>query len=271
MVRPGDEPLAHSRDGSEPRRRGASRLRRRGAHEASGAGPAEGRATERGERPLLTFRLDPALWQDVRERLAVDGRTLSDVVNQGLTAYAGDVATEAKHESRRRRREVGTRQVDLTLPSDISDNLQVLRAEGRGKLLSATLAHLHDIGWPLRTLADALGISRQAVQARVRQDVPIEIRASVGDLDVPPTFPRQRQPLAPGVRRRPSTVQVDLELRARARARAGAEGLSLTQVVEGIVRRYLDEESGAGVAPGSGPLGADAPAVQPSRRLSSMG
>lgn len=246
MVGPGDEPPVDPGPGTGPRRLAVPRRRRRAAPDSvaceSQADPADG-----GDRPLLTFRLDPALWRDVRAQLAVDRRTLSDVVNQGLTDYVGRAAADGSASARRRRCDLGGRAaVDLTLPSDISHSLQELRATGRGKLLSATLAHLHDIGWPLRTLAEALGVSRQAVQARVRQDVPSEIRASVGELDMPPTYPRQRQPVGPGVRRRPSTVQVDVELRREARSRADAEGLSLTQVVESIVRRYLDGAVGHG-------------------------
>ncbi|MCU1494149.1 MAG: hypothetical protein JWO62_1913 [Acidimicrobiaceae bacterium] len=202
---------------------------------------------ERGTRPLLTFRLDPALWRDVRARLAHDGRTLSDVVNQGLTDYVDHAvdlhlpgATKEPRQPRRTDTRPGGTTGGLALSEETSSLLQELRASGDGKLLSATLAHLHELGWPFRTLADALGISRQAVQSRVRR-VPAEVRVTVGNLQPPPLYPRQRQPMAPGVRRRPSTVQVDVELRHRARAKAWREGVSLTQVVERILRSYLGQ------------------------------
>jgi hypothetical protein len=223
---------------------------------------------ERGPRPLLTFRLDPVLWHDVRARLAHDGRTLSDVVNQGLEHYvelpdpngsgAPDAAASrdlgatttgdgaALHSTDGNGVQAADEPIppssapaDLALPDEIATLLRELRSSGNGKLLSATLAHLHDIGWPLRTLACALGVSRQAVQARVRQHVPAEVRLRVQRLGPPPRYPRQRQPMAPGVRRSPSTVQVDTELRHRARVKAWREGSSLTQVVERILRTYL--------------------------------
>lgn len=249
MAGPGDSPPVDGGAARGAHRRGGARAARRSS--SCGEDGAAGAA----DRPLLTFRLDPTLWRDVRAQLAVDGRTLSDVVNQGLVEYVGGSAGSPATAARRRWRGAGDhRSVEVTLPPEISDNLQRLRATGRGKLLSATLAHLYGIGWPLRSLAEALGVSRQAVQARVRQDVPVDVRASVGRLDTPPSFPRQRQPVGPGVRRRPSTVQVDLEVRELARARAEVDGLSLTQVVESVVRRYLEEATPANGAADGEPL-----------------
>src|SRR5579875_2945993 len=60
---------------------------------------------------------------------------------------------------------------DLTLPDHLAARLRELRESGQSDLLSATLAGLYEAGWPLRPLAQALGISRQAVQARIRQEV----------------------------------------------------------------------------------------------------
>src|SRR6201999_2569682 len=61
---------------------------------------------------------------------------------------------------------------DLALPDQVASYLRDLRKSGQSDLLSATVARLHDVGWPLRPLATALGISRQAVQARIRQPLP---------------------------------------------------------------------------------------------------
>src|SRR6202012_2551998 len=60
---------------------------------------------------------------------------------------------------------------DLALPDQVASYVRDLRKSGQSDRLSATLARLHEVGWPLRPLADALGISRQAGQARVRQTV----------------------------------------------------------------------------------------------------
>ena len=62
----------------------------------------------------------------------------------------------------------------LVLPERIAARLRELRSSGRSELLSATLAALSEAGWPLRPLAEALGISRQAVQARVRRRAPAQ-------------------------------------------------------------------------------------------------
>ena len=62
------------------------------------------------------------------------------------------------------------------VPERMASRLRELRSSGRSELLSATLAALTEAGWPLRSLAEALGISRQAVQARVRRRVPAELR-----------------------------------------------------------------------------------------------
>ena len=77
----------------------------------------------------------------------------------------------------RRPRRPGLRR--LVLPERIAARLRELRSSGRSELLSATLAALHEAGWPLRPLAEALGISKQAVQARVRRRGPgAELAAS---------------------------------------------------------------------------------------------
>ena len=109
-------------------------------------------------------------------------------------------------------------------------------------MLSGTLAALTEAGWPLRSLAEALGISRQAVQARVRR------RARAGPRDLvtrgavpcepPPPFPQRRVASAAGLRPH-LTIKIDHTLRASAHRAAADEGSSLTQVVEAILDRYL--------------------------------
>src|ERR1700722_7780538 len=139
-------------------------------------------------RLLLTFRLDPEQRQRLKARLAQDGRTMSEVITHGLRQYvqhpltrhpaaaapAADAALPAPpHGHSLRRPDTAPRPV---LPEDTAARLRALRASGRSGVLSATLAALHEGGWPLPTLAEALGVSRQAIQVRVRQKVPPEFR-----------------------------------------------------------------------------------------------
>ncbi len=126
----------------------------------------------------------------------------------------------------------------LTLPAPIAAYLRNLRKSGDSDLLSATLARLHEVGWPLRPLADALGISRQAVQARIRQPVPSEVRSRVPDVPPPSAFPRRRPALANG-RRAHLTVKIDHALRSAAHGKAVREGSSLSQVIEKILDYYV--------------------------------
>ena len=127
---------------------------------------------------------------------------------------------------------------DLVLPDQVAAYLCDLRASGHSDKLSAALARLHDVGWPLRPLAVALGISRQAVQARIRQAVPPQLRSQVPDMPRPSAFPRRRQALASG--RRPHlTVKIDQALRSAAQRKAIREGNSLSQVIERILDYYL--------------------------------
>ena len=126
----------------------------------------------------------------------------------------------------------------LTLPAPIAAYLRNLRKSGDSDLLSATLARLHEVGWPLRPLADALGISRQAVQARIRQPVPSAVRCRVPDVPPPSAFPRRRPALASG-RRAHLTVKIDHALRSAAHGKAVREGSSLSQVIEKILDYYL--------------------------------
>lgn len=127
---------------------------------------------------------------------------------------------------------------DLALPDHLADYLCSLRECGHSDLLSATLARLHEVGWPLRPLAGALGISRQAVQARVCQQVPPEVLAQVVAVPPPSAFPRRR-PALPSGRRPHLTVKIDQALRAAAHRQALHEGSSLSQVIEKILDYYL--------------------------------
>ncbi len=197
-----------------------------------------------GSRRLLTFRLDREFRQRLATRLAGEGRTLSEVVILGLQLYvrhntwfSGSSGSSGDGPGAG-----GTTAVasvgDLELPDQVASYLRDLRKSGESDRLSATLARLHEVGWPLRPLADALGISRQAVQARVRQPVPDEARRAVPVLPPPSAFPRRRPASASG--RRPHlTVKIDQTLRSAAHRQAEGEGSSLSQVIEKILDHYL--------------------------------
>ena len=123
--------------------------------------------------------------------------------------------------------------------------LRELRSSGRSEVLSGTLAALTEAGWPLRSLAEALGISRQAVQARVRRlaragarDLRAPLRDPAVPCEPPPPFPQRRVASATGLRPH-LTIKIDHTLRASAHRAAADEGSSLTQVVEAILDRYL--------------------------------
>lgn len=141
---------------------------------------------------------------------------------------------------------------DLELPDPVASYLRDLRKSGQSDRLSATLARLHEVGWPLRPLADALGISRQAVQARVRQPVPDGVRVAVPTMPPPSAFPRRRPASASG--RRPHlTVKVDQALRSAAHRQAEGEGSSLSLVIEKILDHYLRHGLPPAAGGGSGP------------------
>jgi hypothetical protein len=152
------------------------------------------------------------------------------------------------------------------LPERVAGVLRELRASGRSELLSATLAALSEAGWPLRPLAEALGISKQAVQGRIRRRVP-ELRPHVTDLEPPPPFPHRREASANG--HRPHlTIKIDHGLRAAAHQAAAHEGSSLSQVVERILDRYVRHGLGGEDQPASPSLPAPpspAPSLPASR------
>ena len=184
-----------------------------------------------GARRLLTFRLDQERRQRLRARLAREGRTMSEVVTNGLRQYVAG--------TRHRDGAGGPGRLGApALPERIATRLRELRSSGRSELLSGTLAALNDAGWPLRSLAEALGISRQAVQARVRRRAPAELREHVVPCEPPPPFPQRRVASATGLRPH-LTIKIDHTLRASAHRAAADEGSSLTQVVEAILDRYL--------------------------------
>ena len=179
---------------------------------------------------LLTFRLDQEQRRRLKARLAREGRTMSEVVTHGLRQYVQGVLARGgnppKHPEPPR------------LPERIAARLRELRSSGRSELLSATLAALSEAGWPLRPLAEALGISKQAVQRRIRRRIPAELRGRVTNFEPPPPFPHRREASANG--HRPHlTIKIDHALRAAAHQAAAHEGSSLSQVVETILDRYL--------------------------------
>jgi len=182
----------------------------------------------RGSRRLLTFRLDQEQRQRLKARLAREGRTMSEVVTHGLRQYV----QHARH------RDSQERSGTLVLPDRVAARLRELRSSGRSELLSATLAALNEAGWPLRPLAEALGISRQAVQARVRRRARAELREHVTNCEPPPPFPHRRVASTAGLRPH-LTIKIDHTLRVSAQRAAADEGHSLTQVVEAILDRYL--------------------------------
>jgi antitoxin component of RelBE/YafQ-DinJ toxin-antitoxin module len=192
------------------------------------------------DRPsrLLTFRLDTERRQRLKARLAREGRTMSEVVTHGLRQYVqharhGEAAAAAAVKTAPQMAASA-----LVLPDRVAARLRELRSSGSSELLSATLAALHEAGWPLRPLAQALGISRQAVQRRVRRRTPAELRRHVIACDPPPRFPQRRRASGDGLRPH-LTIKIDHTLRSSAHRAAADEGNSLTQVVEAILDRYL--------------------------------
>jgi antitoxin component of RelBE/YafQ-DinJ toxin-antitoxin module len=196
-----------------------------------------------GARRLLTFRLDTEQRQRLRARLSREGRTMSEVVTHGLRQYvqrhhvpsAPSVPSVLSTPSVPSVPRPAGRPV---LPDRVAARLRELRSSGRSDLLSATLAALNQAGWPLRPLADALGISPQAVQARVRRWVSGQLREHVDGCEPPPPFPHRRMASAAGFRPH-LTIRIDQALRAAAHRAAAHDGRSLSQVVEAILDRYL--------------------------------
>jgi antitoxin component of RelBE/YafQ-DinJ toxin-antitoxin module len=179
-------------------------------------------------RRLLTFRLDQEQRQRLRARLAREGRTMSEVVTQGLRQYVAHARHRAGVAG------LGT----PVLPERVAARLRELRSSGRSELLSGTLAALNEAGWPLRSLGEALGISRQAVQARVRRRARAGLRDPGVPCEPPPPFPQRREASPAGLRPH-LTIKIDHTLRVSAHQAAADEGSSLTQVVEAILDRYL--------------------------------
>jgi antitoxin component of RelBE/YafQ-DinJ toxin-antitoxin module len=186
-------------------------------------------------RLLLTFRLDQEQRQRLKARLARDGRTMSEVVTHGLRQYV----QRARHAPVVPDPSASHGPVfSPVLPERMADRLRELRSSGRSELLSVTLAALSEAGWPLRPLAEALGISKQAVQRRIRRRIPAELRGHVTNCEPPPPFPHRREASSNGLRPH-LTIKIDHALRAAAHQAAAHEGNSLSQVVESILDRYL--------------------------------
>src|SRR5690348_9909497 len=163
---------------------------------------------------------------------------MSEVVTHGLRQYVATVLARGDDPPEPPAHGGAVRPpIPPRLPERIAARLRELRSSGRSDLLSGTLAALNDAGWPLRSLAEALGISRQAVQARVRRAL-AGLRDPGVPCEPPPPFPQRRVASAAGLRPH-MTIKIDDTLRASAHRAAADEGNSLTQVVEAILDRYL--------------------------------
>ena len=201
--------------------------------------------SQQSARRLLTFRLDQEQRQRLRARLAREGRTMSEVVTHGLRQYVlarGDSAFPGGQPPGDPPGHGGLPAPHTPgpprLPERVAARLRELRSSGRSELLSGTLAALNEAGWPLRSLGEALGISRQAVQARVRRRARAGLRDPGVPYEPPPPFP-QRRVASPAGLRPHLTIKIDHTLRVSAHRAAADEGNSLTQVVEAILDRYL--------------------------------
>ena len=204
---------------------------------------------QQSARRLLTFRLDQEQRQRLRARLAREGRTMSEVVTNGLRQYVATVLARGDSISPGGKPPGDPPHGGLPaphtprpgpprLPERVAARLRELRSSGRSELLSGTLAALNEAGWPLRSLGEALGISRQAVQARVRRRARAGLRDPGVPCEPPPPFP-QRRVASPAGLRPHLTIKIDHTLRVSAHQAAADEGSSLTQVVEAILNRYL--------------------------------
>src|SRR5690348_18475891 len=163
---------------------------------------------------------------------------MSEVVTHGLRQYVATVLARGDDPPEPPAHGGAVRPpIPPRLPERIAARLRELRSSGRSDLLSGTLAALNDAGWPLRSLAEALGISRQAVQARVRRAL-AGLRDPGVPCEPPPPFPQRRVASAAGLRPH-MTIKIDHTLRTSAHQAAADEGSSLTQVVEAILDRYL--------------------------------
>ena len=205
--------------------------------------------SQQSARRLLTFRLDQEQRQRLRARLAREGRTMSEVVTHGLRQYVlargasvspggGPPGDPPGHGGLPAPHTPGPPRPWPRLPERMAARLRELRSSGRSELLSGTLAALNEAGWPLRSLGEALGISRQAVQARVRRRARAGLRDPGVPYEPPPPFP-QRRVASPAGLRPHLTIKIDQTLRVSAHRAAADEGNSLTQVVEAILDRYL--------------------------------
>ena len=204
---------------------------------------------QQSARRLLTFRLDQEQRQRLRARLAREGRTMSEVVTNGLRQYVATVLARGDSISPGGKPPGDPPHGGLPaphtprpgpprLPERVAARLRELRSSGRSELLSGTLAALNEAGWPLRSLGEALGISRQAVQARVRRRARAGLRDPGVPCEPPPPFPQRREASPAGLRPH-LTIKIDHTLRVSAHQAAADEGSSLTQVVEAILDRYL--------------------------------
>jgi antitoxin component of RelBE/YafQ-DinJ toxin-antitoxin module len=207
--------------------------------------------------PLLTFRLDREQRQRLKTRLAGEGRTMSEVVTHGLRQYVQGALARGESSP--------AASAPPRLPDRVAARLRELRSSGHSELLSATLAALREAGWPLRSLAEALGVSKQAVQRRIHRRVPGEIGGRVSGYEPPPPFPHRRAASANGLRPH-LTIKIDHALRSAAHEAAAREGNSLSQVVETILDRYLHHGMADGGQPGSGRARQAGPGKRAGRR-----
>lgn len=181
------------------------------------------------------FTLDQRLWLTADRKADQEDVYLVEVLRQGIKDYA-DGASEGEllH---------GQPGTSPTLPPQGVAGLAQTWNEGPSRV-NAYMAALYEVGWPLRTIAEAMAetgagreFTRQAVDQRI-QKAPADLPA---DLPPVPVARRRAEPLPKQYQRSFSfrVLEYDYD---RANRRAAYRGDMLSVILEDTLRRYLAGE-----------------------------
>jgi hypothetical protein len=184
-------------------------------------------------------RVEKALHAKAKAKTLVDGVSLSTVAEIGLKSYTANAKTNIKNSAKDKVSAGKLTRESPRLP-DATRAVLVKMNATNDERLNTFLYQLHLAGWSYATLAEPLGVSRQAVHLRLAAWDNIESESPLPNIPVgysQNSFPSHA--LAENVERFDWAIWINRDLYALASECAKVAHDSLRVVMENILRDYV--------------------------------
>lgn len=199
--------------------------------------------------PVPHHQVDGQLYREAKTVADAEGWSMSQVAGWGLSWFLQDLSpAEVRaltHRGRTQEGAPGRRRQQL--PADVARQVKELR-DVKDARYAEYLAVTFEAGWSLRAIADAAGVSRQAVHDRILrrpEGFTVEGLVAVPDAPFVPAAP-----LRDGSDRRSGglvdwSIWVDRDVHLAVAQRARDERIPMYSVMEQILREYVRARPGS--------------------------